>query len=57
MVTLSFDDVREVDLMGKNNNSKDLGKNRGQTLDENDKNTNLRQSHHNDRNEGTSKSR
>ncbi|MED1791663.1 hypothetical protein [Brevibacillus nitrificans] len=43
--------------MGKNNNSKDLGKNRGKTLDENDKNTNLRQSNHNDRNEGTSESR
>lgn len=43
--------------MGKNNNSKDLGKNRGQTLDQNDQNTNLRQSHHNDRNEGTGKSR
>lgn len=36
--------------MGKNNNSKDLAKNRGKTLDEGDKNTNLRQSHHNDRN-------
>ncbi len=36
--------------MGKNNNSKDLGKHRGKTLDEHDKNTNLRQSNHNDRN-------
>ncbi|GED27169.1 hypothetical protein BAG01nite_32710 [Brevibacillus agri] len=43
--------------MGKNNNSKDLGKNRGKTLDHNDQNTNLRQSHHNDRNEGTAKDR
>ncbi|MFD2371485.1 hypothetical protein ACFSO0_16280 [Brevibacillus sp. GCM10020057] len=43
--------------MSKNNNSKDLGKNRGKTLDDHDRNTNLRQSQHNDRNEGTSKSR
>lgn len=29
-------------VSSKNNNSKDLGKNRGKTLDQNDKNRNIR---------------
>jgi hypothetical protein len=41
--------MKEVGGMGKNNNSKDLAKNRGKTVDKNDQNTNLRQSQHNDR--------
>jgi len=28
--------------MGKNNNSKDMAKNRGKTVDKNDQNTNIR---------------
>lgn len=38
-------------MVGKNNNSKDLGKHRGKTVDKNDQNKNIRDSNHNDRSE------
>lgn len=39
-------------MSSKNNNSKDLGKNRGKTLDTNDQNKNIRDGDYNDNRKG-----